>query len=92
MTRDNLAEAHPGPGADQTPAAHRDHTNGGGPLFAFHCRRADGSPISLEVHELMSDEAALERAQKLLTEHRSCSIVEVFEGDRRVGAVERQER
>ncbi|HSV01727.1 MAG TPA: hypothetical protein VLI41_00850 [Phenylobacterium sp.] len=57
------------------------------PFYTFHCRRADGSPVCLEAQELASDDGALVWAQKLLTEHQTCSVVEVFAGERLVGAV-----
>jgi len=58
-------------------------------LYTFDCRRADGTPVCLEMHELISDERALVRARKLLDEHLTCSKIEVFEGERPVGAVAR---
>ena len=59
-------------------------------LYTFDCRRADGSPLCLEVHELTSDQGALARARRLLVEHRSCWNVEVFDADRFVGSVIRR--
>ena len=59
------------------------------PLYTFDCRRADGAPVCLEIHELGSDEHALLWARKLLNEHQSCSTIEVLDGDQFVGAAER---
>ena len=59
-------------------------------LYTFDCRRPDGSPICLEVHELTSDEGAVALARKLLTEHVTCSHIEVFGDDRFVRAVTRE--
>ena len=59
------------------------------PLYTFDCRRADGSPVCLEIHELGSDENALLWARKLLREHLSCSTIEVLDVERLVGAAER---
>ena len=60
-----------------------------GPLYTFHCRRSDGSPVCLEMYELPSDERALVCARKLLSEHLTGAKIEIFEGERLVGAVAR---
>ena len=90
MTRVDLAAADPASptGSGSAPADGDQRT--GVPLYMFDCRRADGSPICLEAHEFGSDERALAWAGKLLTEHQTCSNVEVFEGERLVGAVSRE--
>jgi len=72
------------------PAHEGASSSAGALLYTFDCRRADGSPICLEAHELSSDDRALALARKLLAEHLSCSSIEVFDADRRVGAVERE--
>ena len=59
-------------------------------LYTFDCRRSNDSPICLEAHELSSDDQALALALKLLTEHLTCSKIEVFEGERFVGGVARE--
>ena len=56
-------------------------------LYIFDCRRADGAPICLEAHALSSDAHALAWARKLLAGHQTCSNIEVFDGERLVGAV-----
>lgn len=58
-------------------------------LYMFHCRRDNGSPVALEVHELRSDAEALALARSLLQEHLTCSEIEVCEGERSVGVVRR---
>ena len=84
MSRGNALEANAAAAAPQASACSAQ-------LFTFDCRRADGSPICLEAHELGSDESALALARKLLAEHLTCSRIEVFQDDRRVGAVARDE-
>jgi hypothetical protein len=59
----------------------------GSPLYTFDCRRADDSSICLEAHELGGDEQAFALARKLLEQHLTCSTIEVFHGNRFVGAV-----
>lgn len=61
-------------------------------LYTFDCRRADGSPVGFEAHELGSDARALTLARRLLAEHVTCASVEVFDGERLVGAVLREHR
>lgn len=61
-------------------------------LYTFDCRRADGSPVCFEAHELGSDAAALALARRLLAEHVTCASVEVFDGERLVGEVLRERR
>ena len=58
-------------------------------LYTFDCRRSNDSPICLEAHELSSDDQALAWARKMMTEHLTCSTIEVFEGERLVGGVAR---
>ncbi|MFC3080418.1 hypothetical protein ACFODL_20145 [Phenylobacterium terrae] len=75
----------PGPGAARGAEA-------GPMLYTFDCRRADGSPVCFEAHELGSDARALALARRLLAEHLTCASVEVFDGERLVGAVSRERR
>lgn len=90
MTRVNLRAADARSPTGQAPASADAGRKGGAPLYTFDCRRANGSPICLELHELSSDERALAWAGKLLAEHLTCSRIEVFEGERLVGTVARE--
>ena len=54
------------------------------PMYTFHIRSADGSPISLEVFELQYDGETFARAGALLEQHVTCDHVEVWHGDRPV--------
>jgi hypothetical protein len=54
-------------------------------IYTFFCCMPDGSAPSLEMHDLPSDEAAIERSGVLLAQHRSCSHILVCDGDREVG-------
>jgi len=58
------------------------------PLFIFYPRRPDGSSTAFETHECPDDAAALVRARRVLTEHRSSVKVVVWQGERRVGIVD----
>ena len=60
------------------------------PLFTFYPCRPDGSSTAFESLELGSDDGALVRALRVLAEHESAVQVEIWQGERRVGAVDRQ--
>lgn len=59
------------------------------PLFTFYPRRPDGSSTTFETFEEAGDAAALARAGHVLREHASAVQVVVWQGERRVGAVDR---
>lgn len=59
------------------------------PLFTFYPCRRDGSSTAFETFEQPGDDAALERAHQVLREHLSAVEVVVWQGERRVGAVQR---
>lgn len=59
------------------------------PLFTFYPCRPDGSATAFETFEETSVTAALARAERVLHEHSSAVEVEVWQGERRVGAVAR---
>lgn len=90
MTCPPLNEAGPGSWASGHETAPVVADAGAIPLlYMFHCRRADGAPVCLEIHELGSDEDALARARSLLNEHLTCVTIEVCEADRVVGLARR---
>ena len=60
------------------------------PLFTFYPFRPDGSSTAFESLELRNDAGALIRAQRVLAEHQSAVQVVVWQGERRVGAIDRQ--
>jgi hypothetical protein len=59
------------------------------PLFTFYPCRKDGSSTAFETFEQYSDDDALERAGQVLREHASAVEVVIWQGERRVGAVQR---
>ena len=59
------------------------------PLFTFYPCRKDGSSTAFETFEQHSDDDALVRANQVLREHSSAVEVVVWQGERRVGAVQR---
>lgn len=59
------------------------------PLFTFYPCRADGSSTAFETLECSDDAGALERARRVLEEHRSSVEVIIWQGERRVGALVR---
>lgn len=59
------------------------------PLFTFYPRRSDGSATVFETFECMDDTAALRRAQGVLSDHQSSVEVVVWQGERRVGLIQR---
>lgn len=59
------------------------------PLFTFYPCRKDGSSTAFETFEQGSDDDALERAGQVLREHASAVEVVIWQGERRVGAVQR---
>lgn len=59
------------------------------PLFTFYPRRSDGSATVFETFECADDTAALSRAQSVLSEHQSSVEVVIWQGERRVGVVQR---
>jgi PAS domain S-box-containing protein len=59
-------------------------------MYTFYCCRPDGAAPTLEAHELASDTAAAEQADRLLEQHASCSHVLVYEGERDVLTTRRE--
>lgn len=59
------------------------------PLFTFYPCRADGACPAFETVECRDDASALVRARRVLVEHESSVEVIVWQGERRVGAVQR---
>jgi hypothetical protein len=59
------------------------------PLFTFYPCRPDGSSSALEAEVCRDDAAALFRARRVLDDHASAVEVEVWQGERRVGALAR---
>lgn len=59
------------------------------PLFTFYPCLANGSSTAFETFEEAGDDAALERATRVLADHRSAVEVVIWQGERRVGAVAR---
>lgn len=60
------------------------------PLFTFYPCRGDGSSTAFETFECHDDDGALLQARRVLDEHLSSVEVEVWQGERRVGAVARK--
>lgn len=58
-------------------------------LFMFYPCRTDGSSTAFEAFDEPHDAAALARAERVLREHPSAVQVVVWQGERRIGAVER---
>ena len=54
------------------------------PVFTFYPCRPDGAAASFEAFELDSDDAARERALRMLERHPSCAYVVAWQGDRQV--------
>lgn len=48
------------------------------PMYTFHLRRFDETPVALEIVDLPHDAATLAKAGELLDEHPSCDHVEVW--------------
>jgi hypothetical protein len=59
------------------------------PLFTFYPCRPDGSSTAFESLELHDDDDAVVRARRVLEEHTSASEVIIWQGERRVGVVDR---
>lgn len=61
-------------------------------LYLFYFSRAGGAAASFEAHELETYAQVEACARRLLSEHPSCSAVEVWAGDRRVTTQRRTSR
>jgi hypothetical protein len=59
-------------------------------FYTFHCRRSDGSPVSLEAESFDDDASALAWSFKVIAAHASCDHVEVYQDDRMVGVSRRE--
>jgi hypothetical protein len=62
------------------------------PLFTFYPCRKDGFSTAFESLELLNDAGAIVRARKVLHEHPSADSVVIWQGERRVGAIDRPAR
>ena len=60
-------------------------------LFTFYPCRADGASTAFETFELADDEAALGRARRVLADHASAATVVIWQGERQVGLVVRED-
>lgn len=60
---------------------------GQGVLYTFLPFTAEDGALSMDVRELTSDDEALAHAGRLLVAHTSAATVQVYEGDREIGAV-----
>ena len=60
------------------------------PMFTFYPCRPDGSSTAFESIEVLNDAGALVRARRVLAEHSSAVQVVIWQGERRVGVVDRQ--
>ncbi|MBX3484376.1 hypothetical protein [Phenylobacterium sp.] len=60
------------------------------PLFTFYPCRGDGSSTAFETFECPDDADAILRARRVLAEHPSSVEVVIWQGERRVGAVDRE--
>jgi hypothetical protein len=54
------------------------------PMYTFFLCSDDGTAPSFESFELVGDEHAPARALQMLAEHRSCSYVAIWQGERPV--------
>lgn len=61
------------------------------PMYTFHLCRADGGSPSFEAFELRDDGAIFAHAERLLEQHQSCDHVEVWENERAVLALHREQ-
>lgn len=52
------------------------------PMYTFHLCNADGRSPSFEAFELPTDGDVFAQAERLLVEHRSCDHVDVWESER----------
>ena len=61
------------------------------PMYTFHLCDADGRSPSFEAFELPRDGAIFAHAERLLGQHQSCDHVEVWENERAVLALHREQ-
>ncbi|MEW5686909.1 MAG: hypothetical protein AB1942_18475 [Pseudomonadota bacterium] len=61
------------------------------PMYTFHVCRADGASPSFEALELERDQDVFARAEALLAEHLSCDHIEVWQAERAVLALHRDQ-
>lgn len=52
------------------------------PMYTFYPSRSDGSPISFEAFELPDDREAAARAELVLRQHSSCSLVTAWRDEK----------
>jgi len=61
------------------------------PMYTFHLCSQDGGSPSFEAFELHRDDATFAKAGELLEQHPSCDHVEVWQNDRAVLALHREQ-
>ena len=61
------------------------------PMYTFHLCHADNASPSFEAIELRDDGAIFAHAERLLGQYQSCGHVEVWEGERAVLALHREQ-
>jgi len=59
------------------------------PCYTFYPNRPDGSALVFEAAELPSDAEAMAYARKVLSQHGSSVLVDIWDGDRDVDTVRR---
>ena len=59
-------------------------------IYTFYFCRDDGAATSFEAVDLPSDHSTGEVAERMLLQHPSCAYVAVWEGDRFVSRIKRQ--
>jgi hypothetical protein len=59
------------------------------PCYTFYPNRSDGSALVFEEAELPSDAEAMAYARKVLSQHGSSVLVDIWDGDRDVDTVRR---
>ncbi len=61
------------------------------PMYTFFLRTPSGLPSVLNACELKDDGESLAKAGQLLDEHRSCDHVDIWDGERAVFALHRDQ-
>lgn len=61
-------------------------------IYTFYPCAADGLASTFQAFDLPSDEAAADRARRMLDEHLSCASVVVWAAERRVSVHRREDR
>lgn len=61
------------------------------PMYTFHLCRADGGSPSFEAFDLPGDPETFTRAEAMLDQHPTCDYVEVWQDERAVLALHREQ-